>query len=314
MPRFRTLVGASTIATFALIAVGGLVRATKSGLGCGTDWPHCSGRVIPIFGEPAVVIEYSHRLAAAAVVLLLGTLAVLAVRRYRDVPRIMWASIGAFGLVMFQAVLGAIVVKLELEAESVVLHLGTALSLLALLIYLWASVRAFEGDPFAPSDQRVSRSSRLAAFSVLGLMLLGSYISGTAGAGAAFDDWPLMNGKLVPDLAIEAQALHFAHRLVAAIVGVVVFAIGWKVIRRRDDNPQAARLAHVGMGLFAVEVLIGAANVFTSLNSAFVTAHLATGAAVWATFVATWVVTSPATQELAVRAGRTGSPALAESR
>ena len=92
MPRFRTLVGASSIATFALIAVGGLVRATKSGLGCGTDWPHCSGRVIPIFGEPAVVIEYSHRLAAAAVVLLLGTVAVLAVRRYREVPRIMWAS------------------------------------------------------------------------------------------------------------------------------------------------------------------------------------------------------------------------------
>ena len=313
MPRFRTLVGASTIATFALIAVGGLVRATKSGLGCGTDWPHCSGRVIPIFGEPAVVIEYSHRLAAAAVVLLLGTLAVLAVRRYRDVPRIMWASIGAFGLVMFQAVLGAIVVKLELEAESVVLHLGTALSLLALLIYLWASVRAYEGDSVAPADHDASRSARFAAFGVLVLMLLGSYISGTAGAGGAFDDWPLMNGKLVPDLAIEAQALHFAHRLVAAIVGVVVFAVGLRLVRRGND-PRVARLAHIAMGLFAVEVLIGAANVFTGLNSAFVTAHLAAGAAIWATFVAAWVVTSPATDALRVRAGRAGSPALAESR
>ena len=313
MPRFRTLVGASTLATFALIAVGGLVRATKSGLGCGTDWPHCSGRVIPIFGEPAVVIEYSHRLAAAAVVLLLGTLAVMAVRRYRDVPRIMWASIGAFGLVMFQAVLGAIVVKLELEAESVVLHLGTALSLLALLIYLWASVRAYEGDSIAPADEAASRSARFAAFGVLVLMLLGSYISGTAGAGAAFDDWPLMNGKLVPDLGIEAQALHFAHRLVAAIVGVVVFVVGFRLVRRGND-PRVARLAHAAMGLFAVEVLIGAANVFTGLNSAFVTAHLATGAAIWATFVAAWVVTSPATDALRVRAARAGSPALAESR
>jgi len=314
MPRFRTLVGASTIATFALIAIGGLVRATKSGLGCGTDWPHCSGRVIPIFGEPAVVIEYSHRLAAAAVVILLGTIAALAVRRYRDEPRIMWASVGAFGLVMFQAVLGAIVVKLELEAESVVLHLGTALSLLALLIYLWASVRAHEGDSVARVDPTISRSARLAALSVFALMLLGSYISGTAGAGAAFDDWPLMNGRVIPDLTIEAQALHFAHRLVAAVVGIVVFVIGLRVIRRADEHPEAARLARVGLGLFAAEVLIGAANVFTGLNSAFVTAHLATGAAIWSAFVAAWVVTSPATDALGVRAPRSGAPALAESR
>ncbi len=275
---------------------------------------HCSGRVIPIFGEPAVAIEYSHRLAAAAVVLLLGTVAVMAVRRYRDVPRIMWSSVGAFGLVTFQAVLGAIVVKLELEAESVVLHLGTALLLLALLVYLWASVRAHDGDAVAPTDERISDSARIAALGVFLLMLLGSYISGTAGAGAAFDDWPLMNGKLVPDLGIEAQALHFAHRVVAAIVGVVVFAIGLRVAKRRDANPQASRFAHIGMGLFAVEVLIGAANVFTGLNSAFVTLHLATGAAVWATFVAAWVTASPAMEALGVRARRSTSPALAESR
>ena len=314
MPRFRTLVGASALATFALIAIGGLVRATKSGLGCGTDWPHCSGRVIPIFGEPAVIIEYSHRLAAAAVVLLLGTLAVTAFRRYRDVPAIKWASAGAFGLVMFQAVLGAIVVKLELESESVVLHLGTALSLLALLIYLWTTVRAYEGEPVAPVDAGSSRSARVAAFGVLVLMLLGSYITGTAGAGAAFDDWPLMNGKLVPDLAIEAQALHFAHRLVAAVVGVLVFAIGTRIARRREDNPAAARFAHIAMGLFAAEVLIGAANVWTGLNAAFVTAHLATGAAIWASFVVVWTASSPARETLASSAVASGSPALAESR
>lgn len=314
MPRFRTLVGASTIATFALIAVGGLVRATKSGLGCGTDWPHCSGRVIPIFGEPAVVIEYSHRLAAAAVVLLLGTLAVVAFRRYRDVPRIRWASVGAFGLVMFQAVLGAIVVKLELESESVVLHLGTALSLLALLVYLWVAVRAHEGDPVGPVDAAASRSGRAAALGVFVLMLIGSYISGTAGAGAAFDDWPLMNGKLVPDLAIEAQALHFAHRFVALVVGILVFVVAMRIVRRKEENPTAARFAHIGLGLFAVEVLIGAANVWTGLASAFVTAHLATGAAIWASFVAIWAVSSPATESLAVRSVRAGSPAIAESR
>lgn len=292
---FKPLAVAATAATFILVAIGGLVRATKSGLGCGTDWPHCSGKLLPALEQRAQIIEFSHRMAAGVVVILLGSLAVLALVHYRRDRRILWGSVGAFGLVMFQAILGMIVVKLELQAISVVLHLGAAMSLLALLVYLDVGILAPDGYP---TDRSISRRASFAAASVLVLLLVGSYVSGSH-AGLAFPDWPLMDGRLFPDLAIEPKAIHFFHRALAAIVGAIVLVVSIGIAKRKVEMPAAAKLAHAAMGLFAVEVMIGATNVWTELNAAAVTAHLAVGAAIWACLVGAAVVTHPALEQRA---------------
>src|SRR5918911_5440087 len=95
MTRFQKLSLGSTAATLLLVAVGGLVRATKSGLGCGTDWPHCRGHLLPAMENRAVIIEYSHRLTATLVVLLLGFLALDAWLEHRRSRRILWPSLAA---------------------------------------------------------------------------------------------------------------------------------------------------------------------------------------------------------------------------
>lgn len=308
MRAFKPLAVAATIATFLLISIGGLVRATRSGLGCGDDWPHCSGEILPPLQDPNQIIEFSHRAAAGVVLILLATIAVLAYRNFRDQPRILWASIAAFGLVVFQAILGMIVVKLHLAAISVVLHLGTALALLALLIYLTTTLTAAPGGT---GDARLSKRAAFAAASVFVLLLVGSYVSG-AKAGYAFPDWPLMDGRVVPDLAVDAKAIHFLHRVVAAIVGVIVFVVAFDILKRGDEFPSARRLAHAAAGLFALEVAIGALNVWTRLNAAAVTAHLAIGAAIWGTLVAAAFVTSPAVARAERATLRKGS-AVAEA-
>lgn len=291
MISFRRLAVASTTATVVLVAVGGLVRATKSGLGCGTDWPHCGGRVIPIFGSPAVLIEYSHRLAALTVIVLIGALAVLATRGRLERP-IKRAAIGAFGLVLGQAVLGAIVVKLELDAVSVVLHLATAMALLGLLVYVTIRAYALEGRLPTAADRPASKAAALAAACVLGLLMVGSYVSGRD-AGYVFPDWPLMNGRVVPDLSVQLYAIHFVHRALAALVGVVVAVVALRIARAATLRPLQAKLARVVLGLFALEVVLGAANVWTKLNAAVVTLHLLTGALIWASLVAVSVISRP---------------------
>jgi len=284
MTTFRRLAVGSTVATFLLVGIGGLVRATKSGLGCGTNWPDCHGEV-----TRALAIELSHRTAAAVVIILLVGLSIEAYRVRRRHPDLLRPALIAFGLVLFQAILGAVVVWLELEAESVVLHLATALALLALLVHITVKAYALGGGIDVSSDREVSRHSAIAAGSVLLLLLAGSYVTGRD-AGFVFSDWPLMNGRLVPDLSVDVYAIHFLHRALAAAVGVVLVLTAIPVMRRREELPLQAKLSGVVLGLYAVEVLVGALNVWTRLNSASVTIHLALGALIWMNLVGVAVV------------------------
>jgi heme A synthase len=144
------------------------------------------------------------------------------------------------------------------------------------------------------------------------LLLVGSYVSGR-GAGNVFPDWPLMNGKVVPDLSVALFAIHFLHRVLAAIVGVLVAILAVRVIRRKREFPVQARLAHAALGLFALEILIGAGNVWTNLNSAFVTAHLLTGALIWASVAGIAIVSHPALSSVGAERPARARRAVAEA-
>jgi cytochrome c oxidase assembly protein subunit 15 len=308
MNLFRRLTSASLIATIVLIAIGGLVRATKSGLGCGTDWPDCGGRLVPALEDRAEIIEFSHRCTAAIVGFLILALAIVAVRRLRDERRLMIASVAALALVIFQALLGAAVVKAELERLVVVAHLVAAMSLLALLVYVSGMVAARTRGLDGVTDAALSRRIGAAGIGVLALLIVGSLAS-TRDIGPS---WPLVNGELVPDLGVETFALHWAHRVLAGIVGVAVFAVAWSVIKRRDTMPGAARYAHAAAGLFGLEIFVGALNLWTDLNAVVVALHLTTGALIWASFAAMMTLTHPSVRTASESSARHAVPAMAE--
>src|SRR5215212_7278482 len=119
--RFRRLADLTAVVTFLLIVVGGIVRVSSSGLGCGPGgsgtkgWPLCGGDVIPLVGDENRLIEFSHRLLA---------------------------SVLAGILVLAQAVLGGLTVEHSLAEELVAAHLGTAMLLLGLLLWLGAKTRS----------------------------------------------------------------------------------------------------------------------------------------------------------------------------
>src|SRR3954452_24881063 len=77
LSRFRRLVTLTIVATFTLVIIGGVVRVSDSGLGCGAEgsgthgWPLCEGGVLPADSAESVV-EFTHRVAATIVVVLIG--------------------------------------------------------------------------------------------------------------------------------------------------------------------------------------------------------------------------------------------------
>jgi heme A synthase len=304
MDRFQKLSLSSAGATFLLVVIGGLVRATKSGLGCGDNWPDCPGQI-----TRALFIELSHRAAAGVVVVLLAALAITALRNRASAPKLVWPSVAAFGLVLIQAILGAIVVWLHLQAESVILHLGTAMALFALVLYLAAASLAADGKLQTRTDAGLSRRATRAAAAILVLLLVGSYVTGR-NAGYVFGDWPLMNGRIIPDLSIEAHAIHFLHRLLAGVTGVGLLVFGIGVLRRKAELPLQARLTHVALGSFALEVLVGAANVWSGLNPAFVTLHLALGALIWGSVAGIAIVSRPGFDDVSKASRNISNPAL----
>jgi heme A synthase len=284
--RLRGLAVAATATTFLLIAVGALVRATGSGLGC-TGWPKCTtDRWLPPF-EYHALIEYTHRMTASIDVVLVALLAIVALRHFRTVRRVVGPAIAAAILVVFQAVLGGIVVHGDLHALLVTAHFMTAMVLAGTLVV--ATVGSFSMDREASPFASLDGLARLAWATVAGtfvLLAVGAYVRGE-GAGLAFPDWPLMDGRAVPDLSRLRLALHFSHRLLAVAVFVLVVCLWLWARRERADRPAVATLATVAAGLFIAQVFVGAANVWSRLAPAAVTAHVAVAGLLWGTIVAT---------------------------
>jgi protoheme IX farnesyltransferase len=290
MGRFRKLAVATTAATFVLIAVGGLVRATGSGLGC-PEWPKCHGRWIPPL-EHHALIEYSHRLSAAIVVGLIGWLAVWAFVKFRTTPQIARPAWLAGGLVFVQAALGAIVVHGELEAALVTIHFATGMILAGTLV--WLTVNAFcaerrtRGKVEATTTAGYAQLTSATAAGVFILLLVGAYVRGL-GAGGAFGDWPLMDGKVLPAPGHLATP-HFVHRALALIVGGLVVAVAYRAWKREPKEAAVRALSAAAAGLYLAQVGVGAANVFSRLAPAAVVAHVTLAALTWGSVLALAVV------------------------
>ena len=281
MNRFAKLAVAAAIATYVLIVVGGLVRATDSGLGC-PDWPFCFGDWFPP-AELHAWIEHSHRLVAAVavgpLVAAVGLITLFSARRRDRV--LLGAALLAGLLVVVQACLGGQDVIQQLRAELVTAHLAMALTVLALTITI-ADRAASGGLPPAIAGLPNGLVTATAA-AVFAQMLLGSWVSGT-NSGLAFADFPLMNGSLWPSTAQSAELVQVAHRALAVVVAVLV-VVAARRIRRTVSDPRPRRLAGLAVVLVVVQIGLGAANVWSRLSALFVVPHLAVGAALWATLV-----------------------------
>lgn len=279
--RFRRLALVTAVSTVVLTAIGGLVRATGSGLGCRDEWPRCDGGWIAPVTYHAL-IEYSHRFVAAVVVVLIAALVVASLVWVREHRIFMKLAVTSLVVVIAQALLGAVVVSSGLHAEVVSAHFITALALVAITT-LTAAVSYVHGRPKASGVQwRVHRASLGALVALLPVLVLGVYVR-EKGAGIAFVDWPLMNHSLLPSLHGHGAALMFVHRLLA-LLATGHLTMLW--LRTRKDSRRPVRtIGNLAPSLYLAQAVAGGANVLSQLKPAAVVAHETLAFVVWSSYV-----------------------------
>ncbi len=268
---------------FGLIVVGSIVRTTGSGLSC-PDWPLCEGRLIPRM-EPHVLIEWTHRLLALGVsVLLFAT--VLATLAHREVrARLFGLAVLAIVLLVVQIALGALTVLKLLSPAIVSAHLATALLLFGTLLVI-GLVAGAEADP-AREPLPARPPGLLAWFSVATLALFAQIVLGgvvsTTGASLACPDWPLCRGEWLPPLE-GLVAIQVAHRWGAYLLTALLLLVTLRA--RAAADTVVAQAGSMLLSLAIGQMALGVVNVFLGIQVWLSALHLANAAGMLAMAIA----------------------------
>lgn len=269
---------------YALIVLGAFVRITGSGMGCGDDWPLCNGRLIPPLNDPATLIEWSHRLVAAAVSVLVLIVAAGAWLRRRETGgsgRGGTVRPAALSLVLLivQVLLGAITVWLELPPGVVVLHLSVALALLAALVITGLRAGTVGISP-TPGPGR-SRWPIFGAAALAAAVILLGGLTANLGAGPACLGFPLCSGQFWPAASESGLGhVHWTHRLLAYALVAHLAALALQLSARRA--PVRLRAAcWVMLGIAALQIAVAAVMVLALLPPVWRGLHAAVGTALW---------------------------------
>ncbi len=270
---FQRLAVATTLLTYLLIGVGGLVRASGAGLGC-PDWPRCFGSWVPPasaaelppqfdvaqFNPTLMWTEYLNRLLGVFVGFAVLATTVSAWRRHRHQPRIVWPIVAAVLLTGFQGWLGGRVVAHELAAWIVTVHLLVALVIVQLL--LWATVESLVVDRPAARPSAGLRAFGWWTWAATALLLvqvaLGTFVRGQV--DAALDRFVPR-----PDALATVGALDLTHRELAAVVTLAVVGLWAGAWLRHRRHRALDRAAGAALALVVAQMLAGLALAYLGL-------------------------------------------------
>ncbi len=311
-----------------IVLVGGITRLTESGLSI-TEWNVATG-ILPPLNEAAWQAEFA-KYRATPEYRLEASLGGMALADFQFIffwewfHRLLARMVGmvyALPLIWFwvrgaipagfkprlvvmlvlggvQAIIGWVMVQSGLVGDmtdvshfKLSLHLLTALLLLGLLVWTARDMRRIARDP-AASGAPLTLAGALVIAVLFFQLLLGAWVAGL-NAGHAASDWPLMNGRLVPEidwsagffrtLTFDPFLLHWLHRWWA---WVAVAALVWLARQVRQDDRRASIALHAAFGTM---VVLGIATVMSGVTLWLAAAHQLVGAltvasTVWAAHV-----------------------------
>ena len=313
--RLRRLAWLAVVYNVLVIVWGAVVRGTGSGAGCGNHWPLCNGQVVPLNPKVATVIEFTHRMMSGGTLILILALVVWVFRGTvrRHLARVF--AVAGLVLTLNEALLGALLVKLGLTADStsplrppmLALHLSNTLLLLGAL----ALTAHFLARRSAMLRGDVSFEHRVLA--IVGL--LSAMVIGVTGSLAALGDtlFPAasLRAAFAEDFSSTAQwliRLRILHPASAVLAGAFILWLLWRAVFAGGDGPQR-RLGLWLAELLAFQFCLGVLDVLLRAPVWMQVLHLAGADAFWCVLV---VLTALVT--IATPAARTSAPTMSACR
>ena len=279
LPAFAALVAASTAL---LIFAGGLVTSTGSGLSV-PDWPNTYGWFMWSFPISKMVggifYEHLHRLIASTVGFLI---VVLAVWLWKAEPRPWVRTLGyiALAAVITQGVLGGITVLWYLPDAISIAHASLAQVVFCLTSTVaLVTSSAWKRDSQLPRDVVLERIAVVTTAAIYVQIVIGATMRHT-GAGLAIPDFPLAFGHLIPPVWDSKIAIHFAHRVGALTIAVLILATTGHVFFHHGRRRELRNPAILLLVLLTMQITLGALTVLSLKQFIINSLHVVNGALV----------------------------------
>lgn len=227
----------TTMATFVLIMVGGIVTTTGTGMAV-PDWPTTFGYNMFLYPRSqwvgGILYEHMHRLLGSVVGALTLTLTIVvwAVERRGWVRTL---TVAALVTVVIQGILGGLRVVLVQDTLAIV-HGGFAHAFFALVAAITLFTSPGWRAPCAPASSPAALwIRRVALWTTVGLYA------------------QILLGTLVTHRGIRLDA----HLFVAALVSVAVIILGFRIRPGRASWPELLRPTDVLSALWVAQMLLG---------------------------------------------------------
>ena len=286
---------------FILVILGAFTTSIGAGM-VFADWPLSNGSLNPPgwMDDLAMFAEHSHRLSAGVMSTVTIILAVW-IWRTEERAWLRKLAIFAVGLVLVQALVGGLRVLLDnLHVEMVDTSVGRLFAMLhaclaQLFVCTLIAITVACTPGWIKGDVRLDDSVRRAGVVCCALFFVQLGIAAVmrhSFAGLAIPTFPhsTPDGGWLPDAWNFRVAIHFAHRVLAVVLGLAVIWFSYKV-RLADGVTIGLRMgASLLVGLIAIQIVLGAQIIWTHRSAATTTGHVAVGALTLAvTFWLTWV-------------------------
>ncbi|MGE4169359.1 MAG: heme A synthase [Candidatus Margulisiibacteriota bacterium] len=290
---FKHISRVTLIAVYVLILVGGIVRATGSGMGC-PDWPKCYGRWMPPTSESQLPAnyqahykalgihdvtfnalktwtEYINRLIGVVIGLLIITTFVASFGYVKTKPSVTALSFLGVALVVLQGWLGAKVVASNLHPMVVTLHMGLALVLVAVLI----TARQLALPPKPEAIDRLDFLRLLALISLVftfGQLLLGTQVR------EAIDGIAKVMGESERSAWVSHLGNRFdLHRSFSWIIVLVNGLLAYHIRQQAVGTGRLVRLAKAILLVIGAELALGMSLAYLGFPAALQPLHLLLG-------------------------------------